>query len=138
MLVCGYSYAIHSRTHYDELDRVLHGIATHVRTEVGATHTTETEPDVIASAPLLGAGIRLLDRDGCLRAASGAANGLSAVDVPALFRAKYERPYPAVATLVPALHRPATRSRTIRFAAGTWGRTHPLARETLSVGEAFW
>ena len=105
-LVCGYSYAIHSRTHYDELDRVLHSVATHVRTELMAKHTTETEADVIASAPLLGAGIRLLDQDGRIRAESGPAGAMPTFDVPALFRARHERTYPAVARLVPALHRP--------------------------------
>jgi two-component system OmpR family sensor kinase len=137
MLVCGYSYAIHSRTHYDELDRVLHGVATHVRTELAAKHTTETEPDVIASAPLLGAGIRLLDRDGRLRAASGVAVGMSALDVPALFRARYERPYPAVATLVPALHRPEHAPGRFGLLRGRGGERTRVYAETLSAGEGF-
>lgn len=103
-LVCGYSYAIHSRTHYDELDRVLHSVATHVRTELSASPTART--DVLTSSLLLGAGIRILDRDGRVREQSSAARLAPSADVQSLLRRPYQRPYSAIATLVPALHRP--------------------------------
>ena len=136
MLVCGYSYAIHSRTHYDELDRVLHSVATHVRTELAAKHTTETESDVIASAPLLGAGIRLLDRDGRTRAESGAVR-VPALDVPGLFRARYERPYPTIATLVPALHRPDHAPGRFGLLRGVGGERTRVYAEALPAGGGF-
>lgn len=137
MLVCGYSYAIHSRTHYDELDRVLHSVATHVRTELAARHTTETESDVIASAPLLGAGIRLVDADGHVRSQSGGAADEPTVDVPALFRARYQRPYSAIAMLVPALHRPDHAPGRFGLVRGAGGERSRVYAEALPAGGGF-
>lgn len=103
-LVCGYSYAIHSRTHYDELDRVLHAIADHVVDELG------TEParrhEILTASLLLGAGTRLVDRNGHPLDQSRNVANVPALDVRHLLTAPYERPYSMVASLAPALHMP--------------------------------
>jgi two-component system, OmpR family, sensor kinase len=103
-LVCGYSYAIHSRTHYDELDRVLHGVTAHVGEELAAA--TSQRDNVLEASRLLGAGIRILDRDGQVREQSRNAASAPAIDVPRMFTSPYARPYPAIAALAPALHIP--------------------------------
>lgn len=104
-LVCAYSYAVHSRTHYDELDRVLHGVTTHVRAEW--TASAGSRPAVLESSLLLGATIRVFDRDGRVRERSPDAAPDSAIDVRDVGIGPSERPYPLVGGLVPALHQPS-------------------------------
>ena len=101
-LICGYSYAIHSRAHYDELDRVLHGIAAHVESEL-ATAPSEQE-DVLKASLLLGTGIRLLDRAGRVQGQSQNAVPVPAIDLQRMLSTPYVRPYSPIAALAPALH----------------------------------
>ena len=102
VLICGYSYAIHSRAHYDELDRVLHGIAAHVESEL-ATAPSEQE-DVLKASLLLGTGIRLLDRAGRVQGQSQNAVPVPPIDLQRMLSTPYVRPYAPFAALAPALH----------------------------------
>ena len=102
--VCGYSYAVHSRTHYDEVDRVLHGVAAHVGEEL-ATAPSQRD-DVLEASLVLGAGIRVLDRGGRVREQSRNAASAPAIDLPRMLTSPYVRSYSAIAALAPALHMP--------------------------------
>jgi signal transduction histidine kinase len=100
-LVCSYSYAIHSRTHYDELDRVLIGVAQHAGEMIANTPTTSH--DVVRGSLLPGAGIAILRPDGEVVAASRAARSTPHVDPRVFAAASDERPYSGVALLVPEM-----------------------------------
>lgn len=104
-LACAYSYAVHSRTHYDELDRGLVATAHHVSEELESGRSAADTVRILGASLALGSGIRLV-------AASGAVVGMSpaARQVPALpplhgalLRAT-SRPYPAIGGLAPELH----------------------------------
>ena len=101
VLVCTYSYAIHSRTHYDELDRVLQSVAVHVDEELATA--TSNRDKVLEASLLLGAGIRILDSTGQVRMQSRNAASVPVIDLPHMFRQPYVRPYSAIAALAPAL-----------------------------------
>lgn len=103
-LVCAYSYAVHSRTHYDEADRVLHGVAAHVGEELAASASQRA--DVLEASLLLGAGIRILDQHGRMREQSRNAAVLPAIDLPRMLSSQDARPFSAIAALAPALHMP--------------------------------
>jgi len=103
-LVCGYSYAIHSRTHYDELDRVLHGAAAHVVEELASVPTRRD--NILEASLLLGTGIRLLDREGQVREQSQNAVLVPTIDLRGMLTSPNPRPYSAIAALAPALHLP--------------------------------
>jgi hypothetical protein len=63
LICCLYSYAVHSRAHYDELDRMLSSAAEHVAEEL-----KKAEPggymDVIDASQQLRTTIRLFDAEG--------------------------------------------------------------------------
>lgn len=102
VLICGYSYAIHSRAHYDELDRVLHGIAAHVEAELAKAPSEQD--DVLNASLLLGTGIRILDRDGRMQGQSQNAVSVPAIDLQRMLSTPYVRPYSRIAAMAPALH----------------------------------
>ena len=131
-LVCGYSYAVHSRTHYDELDRLLHGVTAHVRAERSTSVTGSS--GVLEPALLLGATIRVFDRDGRLRERTGGADSTSVADVRRVGTRKSQRPYPLVAALVPALHRPSHAPGRFDMMVGARGDRTRLYVETLPDG----
>ena len=99
--VCAYSYAIHSRTHYDEVDRVLHAVAAHVGGELVAAPSHRA--DILEAALLLGAGIRVLDSRGALLAQSRNAASAPSIDPAQILRSGSIRPYPLIAALAPSL-----------------------------------
>ena len=131
-LVCGYSYAVHSRTHYDELDRVLHGVTAHVRAE--RTASPDSRSGVLEPSLLLGATIRVFDRDGRLRERSGGADSASTVDVRRVGTGTSERPYPLVGALVPALHRSSDAPGRFGLLTDSRGVRTRLYAETLPDG----
>ena len=131
-LVCGYSYAVHGRTHYDELDRVLHGVTAHVRAERTASATGRS--GVLESSLLLGATIRVFDRDGRVRERSGGAESDSMVDLRHVGTGTSERPYPLIGALVPALHRPSHAPGRFGLLKGSRGERTRVYVETLPDG----
>lgn len=102
--VCVYSYAVHSRTHYDELDRVLQSVAAHVREELATA--SSPQHDVLEASLLLGAGIRILGRDGQVLEQSRHEASIPLLDMPRTLTSSHVRPYSAIASLAPALHTP--------------------------------
>lgn len=105
VLVCGYSYAIHSRAHYDQVDHVLHGVAAHVGEEL-VTDPLQRD-DVLEASLLLGAGIRILDHKGRVQEQSRNAVSVPAIDLRRMLMSPSARPYAAIAALAPGLHLPA-------------------------------
>ncbi len=104
VLVCLYSYAVHSRAHYDELDRMLHSSAAHVAEELQGTAPLAF-PGVLSASLHLGIALRLFDAEGRLVLQTANAASLPEFD-PHGGRVDFrDRPYPRVAVLAPALHR---------------------------------
>lgn len=101
VLVCLYSYAVHSRVHYDALDRTLRRAAAHVADEL-----RETEPaqygDVLAASQHLGTAVRLLDDAGRSVLASPNAASLPSIPLREVLTSGFTRPYPTIARLVPS------------------------------------
>lgn len=105
VLACTYSYAVHSRTHYDELDRGLVATAHHIAEELQAGRTARDTARVLGASLALGAGIRLVATSGELVATSPGV----ALEPPleAFHRSltrRERRPYSAIGWLAPELH----------------------------------
>lgn len=103
MVACVYSYAVHSRAHYDEMDRTLHLAAEHVIVELDEA-PADRRAAVLSASQHLGTAMRLFDGNARIVSASGNAEELPLQDVldsaPALRGA-----YPAIASLAPSLYR---------------------------------
>jgi two-component system OmpR family sensor kinase len=102
-LVCAYSYAVHSRTHYDELDGVLRAMAGHVAEEL-ETATADDYVDILDASYLLGAVMRVRDAQGRLLKESSHATVAPVVNPISIRAAPSVRPYPWIGVLAPALH----------------------------------
>lgn len=104
ILVCLYSYAVHSRAHYDELDRMLHRSAEHVAEELAVVAPGEYG-EVLSASQYLGTATRLFDAGGSLTLASPNAASLPPIGPRELATAgSSARPYPGIARLAPSLH----------------------------------
>ena len=108
-LVCSYSYAIHSRTHYDELDRVLAGITEHASDMIAGSPSIAH--DVVEASLLPSAGISILRRDGGVVAAAPTARAAASFDSRQLLRAANERSYSWIARLAPGARSSSTTGR---------------------------
>jgi len=102
-LVCLYSYAVHSRTHYDELDVVLRRAAEHVGADLAAAAPTERS-HVLDASLTLGVGIRVVDSDGKVVEQSVNVGSAPWIDPRRVLTTAQRPPYPAVAALAPAQH----------------------------------
>ena len=103
ILVCAYSYAVHSRAHYDELDRMLHRSAEHVAEELQVA-APEDYPAVLSASLHLGTVTRLFDASGHLTLESREAAGLPPISLPAIGTSASARPYSILGALAPSLH----------------------------------
>ncbi len=108
VLACAYSYAVHSRTHYDELDGVLHAIADHVAEELEKSSTVEDRVGILNASRLLGAVVRIHDARGSLQAESSRAVEAPRVDPFEVRAVPRVRPYPWIGVLAPGLHNEAS------------------------------
>lgn len=117
LLVCTYSYAVHSRAHYDEIDGVLAGAAEHVAEELAAARTPGERAAVAHASALLGSAVRVYGADGALRLQSEVGASAPLVDLRTALAGASSTPYPVVARLAPTLHAAAHRR-------GTFGLVH--------------
>ena len=101
VLVCAYSYAVHSRAHYDELDRVLLHSAQHVAEELLAVRPNEYQ-NILTSAEHLGTRVAVFDSGGRTVLQAGAAG--PAIDVNVLRAHPPQPAYPLIGRLAPSLH----------------------------------
>ena len=103
VFVCLYSYAVHSRAHYDEMDRMLHSAAAHVAEELQDAAPPDF-PAVLSASRHLNIGFRLFDGEGRVALQTPDARSLPGFDPNAVLRDRRGRPYPSMAALAPALH----------------------------------
>lgn len=105
VLVCTYSYAVHGRTHYDELDRVLHGAADHVVAEMNASTYSV---GALRDARVLGIDVRV-ERDSGPRGRTASDNTESVhARAASSVSTLNARTYPALGALAPSLHAPGS------------------------------
>lgn len=105
LLVCGYSYAVHGRAHYDETDAVLATSADHVTRELATARSREDSVAVLHMSLLLGSAMRIYAHDGQILLASAGALAPPITLAQAL--ASSPPPYPIVARFAPSLHSPS-------------------------------
>lgn len=103
-VACTYSYAVHNRTHYDELDRVIHETATHLAFELAENPGAR---DSILARPV-GAGVRLLSEHGELLFQSEEASGAPNIDIREMATAANRPAFAALARIAPAFHDPSS------------------------------
>ena len=104
LLVCAYSYAVHGRAHYDEIDGVLARAADHVAEELEAARSPQDRAAVMRASTRLGSAARVYAADGTLLLQSDAGGSAPALDPRAARIGASALPYPAIARLAPALH----------------------------------
>ena len=107
ILVCLYSYAVHSRTHYDELDITLQNVTEHVAQELATAPSDDVRARVMMDSHRLGTDVRVYETDGEHRTILPTPPAVT-VDVRAVIASPSRAAYPAVATLVPRFHPPPT------------------------------
>ena len=78
LIVCVYSYLVHSRTHYDEVDLMLGGSASHIAPELDEAVTAEARQSILNAAHSLGAWAQIYDSRGAVVQES---SGVGAVPV---------------------------------------------------------
>lgn len=117
-LVCAYSYAVHSRAHYDELDGVLHAMAEHVAEEL-ETASVDDYVVILNASYLLGAVMRVRDAQGRLLRESSRATVAPVVDPISIRAVPPVRPYPWIGVLAPGLHDESDGHGTFGLATGT-------------------
>lgn len=72
-LACVYSYVLHSRTHYDDLDAMLESMSEHVAAELTAASTPEERQNVLRASERMGTRAWVYASTGELRQSSPAA-----------------------------------------------------------------
>jgi signal transduction histidine kinase len=102
VLVCFYSYAVHSRAHYDELDAVVQVATRHVAGELGGARSDAERARVLTSAHRLGTEVRMYRADGRRHTLLPGPPAVD-VDVGAVMAGPPAPAYPRVAGLAPAL-----------------------------------
>ena len=123
MLVCTYSYAIHSRTLYDELDNVLRSVSAHVAEEFTSAASPSERVAVLDASRLLGAGVRVYGPDGATVGERSAGDADVPVVVPrAVLGTPQPVPYSRVAALVPGVHHVDARPGAFGVLEGPDGR----------------
>ena len=83
---------------------MVHGVAAHVGAELARAQSRRD--DILQASLLLGAAIRLLDRDGRVREQSRNAASVPAIDLTRMLAPPFARPYSAIAALAPMAHTP--------------------------------
>ncbi|MFN8583045.1 MAG: histidine kinase dimerization/phospho-acceptor domain-containing protein [Gemmatimonadaceae bacterium] len=101
VLVCTYSYAVHSRAHYDELDQGLLHSAQHVVEELLAVEPNEYQR-ILTSAEHLGTRVAIFDSAGRALLEAGTAGPV--IDIKGLRARPVQPAYPGIARLAPSLH----------------------------------
>lgn len=104
MLACVYSYALHGRTHYDDLDAMLESMTAYVAEELAAAPTYESRRVILRDSERLGAWVGVYARDGGLTAESDHAAASPPVDPRAVLAGGSPPPYGRISSLVRSTH----------------------------------
>jgi signal transduction histidine kinase len=103
VLTCIVVYTLHTRAHYDDVDRVLIATARHTGEEYYAARTERERAASLSAPRSFGQVVQVYDRSGRLVDASPNAKRVPNVDSRAILEESHERPYDALAALVPPL-----------------------------------
>ncbi len=103
-LACVYSFALHSRTHYDELDAMLESMTAHVAGELTAAPTPEERQAILGGTEILGMWVRVYTAKGELEAESDVAEAAPRVDPRAVLAGGSPTPYGGVSSLIRGPH----------------------------------
>ncbi len=138
VIISGYSYAVHARVHYDELDTRLHAAARHVAEELEAARTLAEEREVFRAARMLESRMGVYSPDGQLLLGIDA--GLPPIDARTLGRPE-RAPFGILPALAPPLLRNPDslgRSEVVRDRTGERWRAYlyPLADGRVLVAAA--
>ena len=115
IFACMYSYAVHSRTHYDELDATLRNVAEHVAEEFAAAPTEQERARVLLNSHRFGTEVRIYERHGQLRVILPTPPTVTP-DLTEMLAGRPRTAYPPVAALAPRLH-------PVPSGSGTFGLT---------------
>lgn len=137
VLVCLYSYAVHSRAHYDELDRMVHRATAHIAEELRAARARDYS-EVLAASHHLGAAMRTFDADGRVTHHSPGAEALPSFDPRIVRTQRSPPPYPAAATLAPALHRVDSAGGAFGLVRDDRGRRWRVFVSPIAGGDGRW
>jgi len=118
LLVCAYSFAVHSRAHYDEIDGVLASSAEHVAEELAAARTPDERTGVVRASELLGSVVRIYGADGTLHLQSENGVSVPPLAVHTAVAGASPPPYPGIGRLAPALQEAARRRGSFGLARG--------------------
>ena len=119
LICCLITYAVHTRAHYDDVDRVLTGTSLHVADEFLAAPTPAEAMAVVAVPVSPDVAMRIYGVDGRVLADSPNDGRMPAVDPVALRAHPVAHPFDALAALAPPL-------QAVHAGQGTFG----LARAT--------
>lgn len=103
VLVCLVIYAVHTRAHYDDLDRVLAGAAEHVSEEYAAAQTARERDESVAAPTFPDVELRVYDPTGQVLVESPNASPAPQVDPQATLDRPSGPPYDTFAGLAPPL-----------------------------------
>lgn len=115
------SYALHSRTQYDNVDRALIGAVDHVAGQHGGEPLSPELIQMLATPILPNVGIRLYDANGVLQLASPNALQAPAVDPLALRRTPAPPAYDGIVRLLPTFTGVATHHGTFALMTDSEG-----------------
>lgn len=101
--MCTYSYALHSRARYDELDATLRNNAEHIAAELTAARTPRERDATLVASMLLGTEARIYAADGSLLRESANGAAAPAIDPHVVRGAGQVASYPPIAALAPPL-----------------------------------
>ena len=105
LVLCSvYAYAVHSRTHYDELDAMLHRAAEYVAGEMAGAATPGERSRVLTAARRLGTEVRAYGSQGEPWRLTRAPVRAPVVDPRSVLRGPPQWPYGVITAFAPALH----------------------------------
>lgn len=102
-MVCLFSYALHSRARYDELDATLQNNAEHIAAELTAARTPRERDATLVASMLLGTNVRIYGADGALLQQSADGAAAPTLDPQVVLGGGPMASYPALGALAPRL-----------------------------------
>jgi two-component system, OmpR family, sensor kinase len=135
---CVYGYAVHGRTHYDQLDVTLRQTGAHVRDEYLAATDRATRSDVLHMAAALGTAVRLYG-DASAQADSPADGArVPLPDIEAILAGDTTTAWPRIAAIAPSFEShamaPPGALSIVRSSDGTRWRVNVLPLATRGGG----
>jgi two-component system, OmpR family, sensor kinase len=102
ILSCVYGYAVHGRTHYDQLDVTLRQTGAHVRDEFVVATSATARTEVLHMAAALGTQVRLYGQAQTMATAPRDGDQVPLPDITAILRGRTTPAWPRLAALAPS------------------------------------